>query len=106
MREPNTVNSADFIACHHQSYVSKYNLLAGIERGGKFLLNCVWNGEEMEVFADNRNQSIADWNYAKRIGVKELPWKVASTVKGSQFSNHCKNFRVPVRVAEKLPMPG
>ena len=48
IREPYTVNSSDFIACHHQSYVNKYDLLAGIKRGGKFLLNCVWNEEELE----------------------------------------------------------
>ncbi|HWR61154.1 MAG TPA: pyruvate:ferredoxin (flavodoxin) oxidoreductase [Clostridia bacterium] len=48
IREPYTVNSADFIACHNQAYVNKYNLLAGIKKGGKFLLNCIWSEEELE----------------------------------------------------------
>ncbi|NLX62896.1 MAG: pyruvate:ferredoxin (flavodoxin) oxidoreductase, partial [Tissierellia bacterium] len=48
IRKPYTVNKADFIACHNQSYVSKYDLLAGIKKGGKFLLNCTWNEEELE----------------------------------------------------------
>lgn len=48
IREPYAVNSADFIACHNQAYVHKYNLLAGIKKGGKFLLNCIWSEEELE----------------------------------------------------------
>lgn len=48
IREPYTVNSADFIACHSQAYVNKYDLLVGIKKGGKFLLNCIWSEEELE----------------------------------------------------------
>ncbi|HWQ29612.1 MAG TPA: pyruvate:ferredoxin (flavodoxin) oxidoreductase [Negativicutes bacterium] len=48
IREPYTVNSADFIACHNQAYVNKYELLAGIKKGGKFLLNCIWSEEELD----------------------------------------------------------
>ncbi|NLJ57923.1 MAG: pyruvate:ferredoxin (flavodoxin) oxidoreductase [Tissierellia bacterium] len=47
IREPYTINRADFIACHKQSYVNKYNLLSGIKNGGKFLLNCIWDEEEL-----------------------------------------------------------
>ena len=42
------VENADFIACHNQSYVTKYDLLAGLKDGGIFLLNCMWNDEELE----------------------------------------------------------
>ena len=42
------VSSADFIACHNQSYVDKYDLLRGIKPGGTFLLNCMWSDEELE----------------------------------------------------------
>lgn len=48
IREPYTINRADFIACHNQAYVNKYDLLAGIKKGGKFLLNCIWSEEELE----------------------------------------------------------
>jgi len=48
IRKPYRVNKADFIACHNQSYVNKYDLLAGIKKDGKFLLNCIWNEEELE----------------------------------------------------------
>jgi pyruvate-ferredoxin/flavodoxin oxidoreductase len=47
IREPYTINRADFIACHNQAYVDKYDLLAGIKKGGKFLLNCIWDEEEL-----------------------------------------------------------
>ncbi|MEL7649370.1 MAG: pyruvate:ferredoxin (flavodoxin) oxidoreductase [Sedimentibacter sp.] len=48
IKEPYAINRADFIACHNQAYVNKYNLLTGIKKGGKFLLNCIWNEEELE----------------------------------------------------------
>ncbi len=48
IKEPYTINRADFIACHNQAYVNKYDLLAGIKKGGKFLLNCIWSEEELE----------------------------------------------------------
>ncbi|GHS86917.1 pyruvate-flavodoxin oxidoreductase [Synergistales bacterium] len=36
------IDSADFIACHKQEYVHQYNVLAGIKKGGTFLLNTQW----------------------------------------------------------------
>ena len=37
------INSgADYIACHHPSYVRKFDLLAAIKPGGIFVLNCPW----------------------------------------------------------------
>ena len=48
IKEPYAITSADFVACHNQSYVNKYALLDGIKKGGKFLLNCIWSEEELE----------------------------------------------------------
>ncbi len=45
---PYLINKADFISCSQQSYVYKYNLLAGIKKGGNFLLNTEWNDEELD----------------------------------------------------------
>ncbi|RLF31339.1 MAG: pyruvate:ferredoxin (flavodoxin) oxidoreductase, partial [Thermoplasmata archaeon] len=42
------INRADYIACHHPSYVDKYDLLEGIKEGGTFVLNAPWTLEEME----------------------------------------------------------
>ena len=43
---PYLVNTPDFVACHVPSYVSKYDMLAGIKEGGTFLLNSLWDAEE------------------------------------------------------------
>ncbi|NLN97947.1 MAG: pyruvate:ferredoxin (flavodoxin) oxidoreductase [Eubacteriaceae bacterium] len=38
----------DFISCSTQAYVNQYDLLAGLKKGGTFLLNTVWSPEELE----------------------------------------------------------
>lgn len=42
------INKADFIACHNQSYVDKYDVLAGLKPKGVFLLNCTWNAQDLD----------------------------------------------------------
>ena len=42
------ISSANYVACHNQSYVNKYDVLKGIKDNGTFLLNCIWNMEELE----------------------------------------------------------
>lgn len=49
IKSPYLINKADFVACHNQSYVTKYDVLEGLKPGGIFLLNCVWNAEELEA---------------------------------------------------------
>ncbi len=49
IRSSYLVDYADFIACHNQSYVAKYDLLRGIKEGGTFLLNCMWPEEDLEM---------------------------------------------------------
>ena len=44
---PYLINKADFISCSQQSYVYKYDLLAGLKKNGKFLLNTVWSDEDL-----------------------------------------------------------
>ncbi|GAB1477175.1 hypothetical protein MASR2M70_20110 [Bacillota bacterium] len=41
------INEADFIACHNQAYVHQYDLLKGLKKGGTFLLNCLWDENEL-----------------------------------------------------------
>jgi len=48
IRSPYLINKADFVACHNQSYVNKYDVLEGLKPGGIFLLNCIWNEQELE----------------------------------------------------------
>lgn len=40
------INDADFIACHKQEYVHLYDVLAGLKKGGSFLLNTQWTTVE------------------------------------------------------------
>ena len=41
------INSADFVACHNPSYVNKYDMVSVLKKGGKFLLNCGWDLDEI-----------------------------------------------------------
>ena len=42
------VKEADFVACHNQSFLSKYDIISELKPGGTFLLNCRWTPEELE----------------------------------------------------------
>ena len=41
------INNADFIACHNQSYLYIYNILEGLRKNGVFVLNTIWNEDEL-----------------------------------------------------------
>ena len=43
------ITEADFIACHKQAYVNQYNVIDGLKKGGKFVLNCDWTDEELSA---------------------------------------------------------
>jgi pyruvate-ferredoxin/flavodoxin oxidoreductase len=47
IKSPYLVTHADYVACHNQSYVNKYDLLQSIKPGGAFVLNTHWNEEEL-----------------------------------------------------------
>ncbi len=42
------VSSADFIACHNQTYLTKYDIIHELKPHGSFLLNCEWKEDELE----------------------------------------------------------
>ena len=46
---PYLINAADFVAVHNQSYVYNYDVLAGLKKGGTFLLNCTWTADELDA---------------------------------------------------------
>ncbi len=48
IRSTYLVQYPDFVSCSNQAYVNQYDLLKGLKKGGKFLLNCTWNQEEIE----------------------------------------------------------
>ena len=42
------IDEADYVACHNEAYVSKFDLLDGLKDGGTFVLNCTWTKDELE----------------------------------------------------------
>ncbi len=42
------VSNADFIACHNQTYLTKYDIISELKPHGSFLLNCEWSEDELE----------------------------------------------------------
>ncbi len=42
------ISTADFLACHNPAYVHQYDMLKNLKPGGTFLLNCLWDKEELE----------------------------------------------------------
>ena len=42
------IDLADFVACHNQSYVTRYDMLSSLKPGGTFLLNSQWSAADME----------------------------------------------------------
>ncbi len=49
IRSTYLIDEADFVSLSQQSYVSKYDVLTGLKKGGKFLLNTIWTPEELEA---------------------------------------------------------
>ena len=47
IRSTYLIDEADYIACHNQSYVNQYDLLKGLKKGGVFVLNTIWNEQEL-----------------------------------------------------------
>ncbi|WP_291632437.1 pyruvate:ferredoxin (flavodoxin) oxidoreductase [Clostridium sp.] len=82
IKSPYLINSAVYVACGNQAYVSKYDVLKGIKDGGTFLLNCIWNMEDLE---------------------KNLPASMKQYI-----ANHNINFNVinAVAIAEEIGLGG
>jgi len=76
IKSPYLINKADFVACHNQSYVYKYNVLEGLKKGGKFLLNTIWSPEEVEA-----NLPVA---YKKFIAENNIEFYTLNAVKIAQ----------------------
>ncbi|MDR0874715.1 MAG: pyruvate:ferredoxin (flavodoxin) oxidoreductase [Clostridiales Family XIII bacterium] len=42
------IHRADYVACHNQAYLEQYDMLKDLKEGGIFVLNTIWNREELE----------------------------------------------------------
>ncbi len=48
------VTTPDFVACHVQAYLKLYDVTKGLKKNGTFLLNTMWNSEEIEKNLPNK----------------------------------------------------
>ena len=54
IRSTYLVNTPNFVACHVQAYLKMYDVTRGLRENGTFLLNTIWNAEELERNLPNR----------------------------------------------------
>ncbi len=47
IRSTYQIKTPNFVACHVQAYLRMYDVLRGLRDGGTFLLNTIWEGEEL-----------------------------------------------------------
>ena len=48
------VNTPNFVACHVQAYLHMYDVTRGLRKNGTFLLNTIFDGEELVNFIPNK----------------------------------------------------
>ena len=54
IRSTYLVNTPNFVACHVQAYLRMYDVTRGLQKNGTFLLNTVWNEEELAKNLPNK----------------------------------------------------
>ncbi len=54
IRSTYLVNTPNFVACHVQAYLHMYDVTRGLRDNGTFLLNTIWEGEELAKNLPNR----------------------------------------------------
>ncbi len=48
IKSPYYITKANFVACHNQAYITKYNIVQDVKPGGTFLLDCNWSEAELD----------------------------------------------------------
>lgn len=48
IRSTYLIEHADFVACHTAAYLHTYDLVKGLKKGGTFLLNTIWNDQQLD----------------------------------------------------------
>ncbi|MBE6330382.1 MAG: pyruvate:ferredoxin (flavodoxin) oxidoreductase [Bacteroidales bacterium] len=54
IRSTYLVNTPNFVACHVQAYLNMYDVTRGLQKNGTFLLNTIWEGEELAKNLPNK----------------------------------------------------
>jgi pyruvate-ferredoxin/flavodoxin oxidoreductase len=53
IRSTYQIKTPNFVACHVQAYLRMYDVIRGLREGGQFLLNTIFEGEELVNFIPN-----------------------------------------------------
>ncbi len=63
IRSTYQIKTPNFVACHVQAYLKMYDVMRGLRDGGTFLLNTIWDGEELvENLPNNVKKYFAQHN--------------------------------------------
>ena len=54
IRSTYLVNTPNFVACHVQAYLHMYDVTRGLQKNGTFLLNTIFEGDELVNFIPNK----------------------------------------------------
>ena len=54
IRSTYQVNTPNFVACHVQAYLNMYDVTRGLRKNGTFLLNTIFEGDELVHFIPNK----------------------------------------------------
>ncbi len=53
IRSTYLVNTPNFVACHVQAYLNMYDVTRGLRDGGTFVLNTIWDGDQLAKHLPN-----------------------------------------------------
>ncbi len=67
------INYPNFVACHVPAYIYKYDMLEGLQKGGTFLLNSIWDEEETRKHLPDRMK--------KTLAEKEINFYIINATK-------------------------
>jgi pyruvate-ferredoxin/flavodoxin oxidoreductase len=67
------VNNPSFVSCSEPSYLTKYDMLKGIQKGGTFLLNTIWEASDIEKYLPN--------NIKKQLAENEVKFYILNATK-------------------------
>ena len=57
IKSPYYITKANFVACHNQAYLRKYDMVSDVKPGGTFLLDCSWSESELDENLPNSVKS-------------------------------------------------
>ncbi len=93
IKSPYYITKADFVACHNQAYIGKYDIVSDVKPGGTFMLDCAWTAEELnehlpaavKAYIANNNINFYTINATHIASEKIGNAKVKNTVLQSAF---------------------